>query len=162
MYKIRILTIIMAALFFLCPVEAQAHTYVDCETPIEIQIAANKYGKQYNIAPELIEAICYRESRYQEDACNGSCKGLMQINESFHKTRMQELEISDIFDIDSNIHVGSDYLAELFDEYEDVGVVLAAYHGEKKGIENAKNGKLSKYTQAILEKSEELERLHGK
>ena len=162
MHKIGLLTVIMAVLFFLYPVKALAHTYVDCETPIEIQIAANKYGAQYNIAPELIEAICYQESRYKEDVSNGTCIGLMQINTPCHIERMQELGITDIYDIDSNIHVGADYLAELFDKYEDVGVVLAAYHGESIGIKNAKKGKLSAYTLAILDKSQELERLHGK
>lgn len=141
----------------------QARTYVDDETPIEIQIYCNKYGEQYNICPELLEAICYRESRFDETVIDGtgSCIGLMQIKASCHRARMERLGVTDLHDIESNIHVGADYLAELFDEYEDVGVVLTVYHGEKN-IDKAKRGKLSGYVTTILDKSRQLEVAHGK
>ena len=68
----------------------------------------------------------------------------------------------DIFDIDSNIHVGADYLAELFKDHEDTAVVIALYHGEANAEEKAKQNKLSEYTKKILEKAASLERAHGK
>lgn len=148
--------------FMLQGVTVQARTEVDTETPIEIQIACNKYGQQYGVCPELIEAIMYYESRYKADAQNGTCKGLMQINEPCHRERMKKLGVTDIFDEEGNILVATDYLAELFEEYEDAGIVLAVYHGEKNAIKNASNGILSNYSKKILEKSEELERIHGK
>ena len=86
----------------------------------------------------------------------------MQINEPYHKERMERLGVTDIFDLEGNIHVGADYLAELFAQYQDVGVVLSVYHGESKAVERANKGNLSKYVKKILAKSEELERLHGK
>ena len=59
-------------------------------------------------------------------------------------------------------NVGVDYLAELFEKYEDAGTVLAVYHGEKNGASKAGEGIYSSYTEGILERAEQLERLHGK
>ena len=158
---IRTVALVCAAvMLFNLPVMAQ--TNVDEETPLEVQIACNKYGEQYDICPELIEAICYNESRYIPDISYGTCRGIMQINEPYHKDRMERLGVSDIYDLEGNILVGTDYLAELFATYNDVGIVLSVYHGEAKAVERAKNGNLSGYVKKILKKSEQLERLHGK
>ena len=161
MWKFKFLLLVIALL--VPSMTVQARSYVDDETPIEIQIYCNKYGEQYNICPELLEAICYRESRFDETVIDGtgSCIGLMQIKASCHRARMERLGVTDLHDIESNIHVGADYLAELFDEYEDVGVVLTVYHGEKN-IAKAKRGELSGYVTTILDKSRQLEVAHGK
>lgn len=151
--------------FLIAPsLTVEARSYVDEETPIEIQIACDKYGAEYDICPELLEAICWQESRFDESIVDGtgSCFGLMQIKKELHKGRMKDLGVTDLGDIDSNIHVGADYLSELFDEYEDAGIVLGVYHGESNAVARGQSGKLSYYVTSILENSERLERLHGK
>lgn len=152
------------AIFLFFPISADARTYIDNETPIEIQIACNKYGEQYGICAELLESICYQESHYIPTATDAteSCFGLMQIQKISHRERMKDLGVNDLYDIDSNIHVAADYLAELFERYEDVGTVLMVYHGEKDAVLKSERGYLSKYAQEILTRSEALERLHGK
>ena len=115
----------LAVLLFLVPsitVQANSLSPVDEETPIEIQIACNKYGAEYGICPELLEAIAKRESRFREDVIDStqSCYGLMQIKQSCHKERMKRLGVTNLLDIDSNVLVASDYLSELFEQYEDV------------------------------------------
>ena len=125
----------------------------------DAQEACVKYGEEYGICPELIMAIIERESSGQADAENGGCKGLMQISDRWHTDRMELLKVTDIYDVDGNIHVGTDYLAELFEKYEDVGIVLMVYHGEKNA---ANKEKLSSYADWILTRSEELERMNGK
>jgi soluble lytic murein transglycosylase-like protein len=123
----------------------------------DIQDSCYTYGDEYNICPELLMAIIEHESSGEQYASNKGCKGLMQISTKWHKDRMERLGVTDIYDIDGNIHVGADYLAELFNKYEDVAVVLAVYHGEK----NAKTKTtMSNYTKSILERTEELERRH--
>lgn len=135
----------------------------DSETPVEVQEACNKWGGEYDICPELLQAICYHESRYEADVKSGTCVGIMQINEPVHADRLIKLGITDIYDIDSNIHAGADLLAELFNNYSsDAGTVLGLYHGEKYAIQNGKKGIYSEYTKEILEKAYDLERLHGK
>ena len=161
----RGIKIVLLLLAFTIPsMTVEARSYIDNETPIEIQIACNKYGEQYNICPELLEAICYQESRYSETAVDvtGECVGLMQVKASCHKGRMNRLEIQDLTDIDNNVHVGADYLSELFETYEDAGIVLGLYHGETLAIQNGRTGNYSNYVKSILENSERLERLHGK
>lgn len=127
--------------------------------PAEAQEACVKYGDEYGICPELLMAMIERESSGRPDVESGGCKGLMQISDRWHKDRMERLEVTDIYDVDGNIHVGADYLAELFEKYEDVGIVLMDYHGEKNA---ATKTELSDYADWILTRSAELERMNGK
>lgn len=115
-----------------------------------------------HICPELIEATIERESRWNPEAVNGDCIGLMQISERWHRERMERLGVTDLFDPYDNILVGVDYMAELFERYEDPGTVLMVYHGEKNAIEKASSGGISGYADWILTRSAELEREHGK
>lgn len=157
-----LIAIIAIILFF--PIKADARSYIDNEIPIEIQIACNKYGEQYGICPELLESICYQESRFDESVIDitGSCYGLMQVQKVSHYERMKALNADDLLDIDANVHVATDYLSELFEKYEDVGTVLMVYHGEKDAVLKSERGYLSKYAREILERSREYEELHGK
>lgn len=159
-------TILIAAALAIMP----AHTVYATErnaimqddpVPLDVRIACEVWGNQYNICPELLEAIAYHESRFVSDAENGTCKGLMQINVKCHKERAQALDVQDINNVEENIMLAADYLHELFEEYEDVGVVLTLYHGEKDGQARAERGELSPYVCKILKTSAEFERLHG-
>lgn len=127
--------------------------------PAEVEQAAEKYGAEYCIAPEFIQAVAWQESRFTATAENGPCKGVMQVNITAHGDRMERLGVTDIWDVDSNIHVAVDYLAELFEEHEDPGIVLLHYNGDGT---NLKNGRISKYAHSILELSACYERRDGK
>lgn len=153
------LPIIMAFLF---PASAYAKgndTYI----PQSAIDACEKYGEEYGICPELLMAIAEAESRGTIDAENGNCKGIMQVSAKWHKDRMKRLGVTDIFDVDSNIHVATDYLSDLFEEYEDIGTVMLMYNGDSRvDAYQAGTADMSAYAGKILERSEELERLHGK
>ena len=112
---------------------------------------------EYNVCYELVLAIIERESAYHRDAvsASGTCHGLMQINPAFHDSE-------GLYEAESNVRTGVRYLARLFNEYEDAGLVLDIYHGDKKAIERFEKGIMSSYATGILERSEELERKHGK
>ena len=152
------------------PITAQANSLSIVPTeevtgvPEEIFEDANIIGHEFNICPELLMAMAERESRYTATAENGSCKGLMQVSVSCHKQRFIDAgwTTSEWTDAYKNMYVAADYLADLFEEYEDVGIVLGLYHGEKNAIQKGKSGNLSSYVTGILERSEELERFHGK
>lgn len=145
------------------PQELELHAdYADTYLSEEIQDTCIKYGDEYGICPELLMAIVETESSGHLKAENGSCKGLMQINVKWHKDRMERLGVEDIFDMDGNIHVGTDYLSELTEEYCDVGLVLDLYNGNSKAFEYAESGKCSSYVKKVLKRSEELERKHEK
>ena len=150
--------IIIAFQFPLTAVSKDADTWLS----EEVKEYCVEIGEKYGICPEFLEAIIEAESRGQADAENGGCKGLMQISEKWHIERMERLGVTDIFDEYGNILVGADYLAELFEEYGEASLVLDLYHGDSKAMYNYENGILSKYAGKILERSAELERLHGK
>lgn len=131
---------------------------LDDDIPEEVQRAAEFWGHEYQICPELLESIAYEESRYNSKAINkdGSCKGLMQIKESVHKARIKRLGVTDLMDVNQNMHVAADLLAELFERYEDDAIVLMRYNGDSR------TNTISGYAKRILERSAELEEKHKK
>ena len=165
----RIAVVVLSFVVSACPatkVEANSRSMDivtdDDVVPLEVRIACDVWGEKYNICPEFLEAIAFHESRFVKDAENGTCIGIMQVNTAAHGDRIEKLGVTDICDINENVMVAADYLAELFAENEDPAVVLGLYHGEKSAKRRAENGNLSSYVRAILKKSEEFERAHGK
>lgn len=156
---IAILSIIIA--FFV-----NSKVYADAEDTFLSDAAIDaceKYGEEYEICPELLMAIAEAESSGNPNAENGSCKGLMQVSEKWHKDRMGRLGVEDLFDESGNILVATDYLYELFKKYEDVGMALMVYNGDSNAKDYMRGtAELSKYAQKILERSAYLEELHGK
>ena len=117
--------------------------------------------QERGICPELVEAIIERESGWDPEAVNGDCIGLMQVSEKWHRERMERLGVTDLTDPYDNILVGVDYLSELSGKYE-VGLALMIYNGDSRAESLCRAGKTSDYATWILERSAELERLHGK
>lgn len=151
---------IIIAAFLICQVGAGIRVQAEeCIVPDHILEMSNEIGKEYNICPELLQSIAFQESRFQADAQNGGCTGLMQVNPAWHKDRMRELGVTDLYDPEQNMEVAADYLQELFGRYEDVGTVLMVYHGEAGAVSKIEP---SQYADEILERSAALERLHGK
>lgn len=158
--KKKLVAILLGITFLMSSLTAYADEPVqkDYTSYIE-EVAAD-----YSICPELIEAICEKESHWNEKAINkaGTCKGLMQINPKWQKARMEKLEITDLYDGEQNIRLGIDYIAELFDTYGDVYAVLMAYNEGTNGPKRYKKGIVSSYAKGIVSRSEELEKEHGK
>ena len=55
--------------------------------PSDIYEEAQIVGGEFCICPELLLAIAERESQFKEDATNGPCLGLMQVNAKVHEQR---------------------------------------------------------------------------
>lgn len=134
----------------------------------ETWISENAYayceqiGNQYNICPELLMAVIETESSGQAYATNGNCIGLMQVSSRYHGGRMQKLGVSNLYEEYDNILTAADYLAELFEKYDEVSLVLDMYNGNSKAMYNYENGILSSYANKVLARTNELEKLHGK
>lgn len=121
--------------------------------------------EERNICPELVEAVIEKESSWDPNAVNGTCIGLMQIDQVIHWERMERLGIRDLSDPYDNILAGVDFLGELFEKYGDPSAVLMYYnagYSDICGLGAWDDGKISSYAEEILKRSEELERLHGK
>ena len=137
----------------------------DPDIPVDIQDAAWKYGEQYNICPEFLIAVAKRESEFNPEAVNGSCVGLMQVSLRWHTDRMERCHVTEeeMWTVDGSMHVAADYLAELFEEYEDAALVLMIYNGDSDASAFAQGDcDMSDYASDILTYSRELEEKHGK
>lgn len=134
--------------------------------PEDIRIYCELVGYEYNICPELLEAMAYRESRFTPTVQSGNQYGLMQINVQVHKNRIAKYgwNEQDMLDPYKNLMVAGDYLSELYETYgDDNPIVLNAYNGNWKAINKYKEyGYLSEYVEDVLDRSMNYERLHGK
>lgn len=133
--------------------------------PIEIIEYSEIVGHEFNICPELLQSIAYHESRFNPEAKNGDCVGLMQVKASAHADKLKEngWTADDLNNPYVNMYIAADYLADLFEQYEDVGEVILRYNGAKTALKTYKeSGKLSTYANNVLTMSEELERQHQK
>lgn len=129
----------------------------------EAHAACIKYGIQYGITPELLMAIIETESEGKPTAYNvSSASGLMQVSVKWHGERMQRLGITNIFDTDQNIHLATDYLAELKDQHGNMELVLMTYNmGYSKASKLYNQGKVSQYARDIIDRSNDLVMLHS-
>ncbi len=134
------------------------------EVPEDVQEISEELGARYNICPELIQAVCFKESGFQPNAVNGGCIGIMQVSEKWHKDRMEKLGVNSLADMKGNMAVGVDYLSELLKQYDDdPGAALMKYNGDSR-LEKliTGTGDLSEYADEVLMLSAELERMNGK
>ena len=162
MKKTKMLAIALAASLVL-PKSVMANEEIEpTHISVEAQVSCYEYGEMYDICPELLMAMIEAESSGNPKAENGDCKGLMQISERWHTGRMEEIGADDIWSETDNIHIGANYLHELFNRYEDVALVLMVYNGESDAVEKAEKGYISDYARKILDRSAELERWKGK
>lgn len=129
----------------------------------EVRELAVRTGREYGISPEFLQAVAWQESSYREDAEYGNCSGLMQVSGYWHKDRMEHLGVTDLHDPEGCMIVAADYFVELFEKYEDPGMVLMVYNGDSgaPGYQETGEG-LSDYAVSILEMAERLERESGK
>lgn len=108
---------------------------------MEIYNAVVKYAAEYEIDEKLILAVIKTESDFDQYALSyADCKGLMQLNDIFFKEEMKEFGITDIYDIDSNIHLGTYYLRDCINKSNgDIKLALMMYNEGYSGALNTFN-----------------------
>lgn len=139
----------------------------DPDIPDDIEEAAYIYGGMFNICPELLMAICDKETggTYRCDLADksGTCVGPMQINLVAQRERIADYGLisDDMYTADGAMIVAASYIAELFETYEDPAVVLMKYNGAVTDLkEYRKSGKINYYTDYVLALAAELEEKH--
>ena len=160
----RIMAAILAGIMLFNTTAFAAPAQEEAVISEDVKFWSEVYGKGYGICPEVIQAICWTESRCNPEAKSGdgSCRGLMQIHVASHRKRMERLNVTDIYSVPGNIRVGVDYLAEL-SETEPIAAALARYNGQSdEKVEKARKGIYSGYVDEVLTLAEELERRNGK
>lgn len=116
---------------------------------------SEEIGDKYNISPELLQALAWRESRFDPKVISSAnCVGLVQISPQWHQDRMKRLGVTDLTDPYQNMLTGADYLHELSETVE-VEEALTTYNQGYCTVVN-------KYSKEIVALAEILERAHGK
>lgn len=102
-------------------------------------------SRQYGLDSRVVKALIEEESGWLETAegDGGNSIGLMQIQERWHKDRMQRLGVTDLYDPKQNVKVGCDILAELLGKYGNYKDALSVYNSG-----NTKDGK--QYAERIM------------
>ena len=158
LYLVAIILTLLLSAFIATIVQAQETV----EVPQDVKAISEELGQANNICPETIQAICWVESRFQTDAENGGCVGIMQVAPKWHKDRMDRLGVTDLTDTRQNMLVAVDYLSELVEDEEDMEEALMRYHGESRIQERLDAGEMSAYVESVLTLSAELEQRNGK
>ena len=79
-----------------------------------LHTACEEAGVPYALALAVIEKESGFENIVGDD---GESSGYMQVQEKWHRNRMERLGVTDLMDPFTNFRVGCDYLAELLDKY---------------------------------------------
>jgi transglycosylase SLT domain len=90
----------------------------------------DKMAKRYGLDSRIIKALIEEESGWLASAegDNGQSVGLMQIQERWHKERMNRLGVTSLYDPEQNITVGCDILSELLSKYGNYEDALSVYN----------------------------------
>lgn len=134
----------------------------EVEIPEDIQRYCEEVGEEYSIAPELLEALCWQETR---------CKvrdNITQItNPKWFKEGIEATKTTNLKSPKQNIRVCAYYLKQYFelgtteDEYgeqeADVYLVLEAWNeGPENALRNYNPNRPSYYARKVVEISEQI------
>ena len=141
------------------PNELENFRFYDVPMSKELQFFVLMECDGYGFWPNIVLAIMDVECDFDIDAVSpNNAMGIMQVVEKYHKDRMELLGCDDLFDPYQNIKVGMHYLAELWNEKQDLCWVLMAYrHGRATATEMYNRGIVDEYALEVLTRAAELQ-----
>lgn len=115
----------------------------------KIVASADSAGNKHNIDPKIILSVIAVESMFQPNATNKVTKtaGLMQLDHKVHRNRLKG---RNVYDVEHNIDVGTELLAELIDKYNNINVALSRYLGSSKKIDQRYITKINNHYKALV------------
>lgn len=118
----------------------------------DIQVLLYEACGETGVPFELALAVIWKETRFQNiSGDGGNSAGYMQVQERWHKDRMERLGVTDLADPYGNFLVGCDYLTEMLARERGIEWALMAYNGGPTYANNmAKAGKVSQYATDVL------------
>lgn len=124
----------------------------------DIRTMCEQVCKDTKIEPEILEALCYEESRFNPAVESKSkCIGLCQVSSVYYKERAEELEITDFYEPYSNLTLCVSILEDLIEKYDNYEIILMSYNlGEQKALKRYKESGVSEYAQNILNNAEKI------
>lgn len=135
--------------------ESYPEFFVCGDVPLEadLQKKAQEFCGDYGVPYEIALAVIYQESRFDENADNGSCVGLMQVNRINSQWLNDEIGITDLTDTEQNLQAGIWMLGSLFEKYGEWNMALTAYNNGETGAKSKffSEGKIScAYSESVL------------
>lgn len=119
--------------------------------PYKYESIVNEYSSKYNINPLFVLSIIKVESNFDKDAKSAAgAIGLMQItgetgSEIANKIGYENFKTSDLYDPEVNIEMGCFYISDLFKEFNNRDLVIAAYNAGRGNVNSwLKNKEYSK------------------
>ena len=132
-------------------------TYLRDDIPMSYELQAMLYGAclEFEVPYELALAVIEQETNFRNvTGDDGASEGYMQVQQRFHKDRMDELGVTDLMDPESNFRVACHYLRDLFDRYGDTHKVLMAYNAGPSGAAKlwSEGIMTSSYSRSVMER----------
>ena len=134
-------------------------TYTIYDVPLsrELQIYTQELCETCNVPFETVLSVMFVESSFNENAVNGNCYGLMQVN-SIHSEVLAKLGITDLKDPKQNIEAGILILSTLFKQYDETTALMAYNCGRAKANQMIESGITStSYTRKVKSFTETLQ-----
>lgn len=138
-------------------------TYLRDDIPLSYELQAMLYGAclEFEVPYELALAVIEQETNFRNvTGDDGASEGYMQVQQRFHKDRMDELGVTDLMDPESNFRVACHYLRDLFDRYGDTHKVLMAYNAGPSGAAKlwSEGIMTSSYSRSVMERMQKYEK----
>lgn len=136
----KLLTVIIIAIFLIMAIDTIRDQMMKKLYKKDYSEYVSKYAEEYGVEENLIYAIIKAESNFNPNAVSTQkAKGLMQLIDSTAKevASKNEIELTDesIFDPETNINLGTKYIAILLEKYECIEVALAAYNAGSGNVD---------------------------
>ncbi len=139
--------------------------------PLRHDDIIRQQAREKGVSADLIAAVIYEESKFEDQTSSAGARGLMQITPDTADTIEtlsggETFVYDDLADPDLNIRYGTFYLAYLLDKYDgDVVAALAAYNagegnadawgGAKMKIDDIEFPETYDYVKDVLERREQ-------
>lgn len=136
----KLLTVIIIAIFLIMAIDTIRDQMMKKLYKKDYSEYVSKYAEEYGVEENLIYAIIKAESNFNPNAVSTQkAKGLMQLIDSTAEevASKNEIELTDesIFDPETNINLGTKYIAILLEKYECIEVALAAYNAGSGNVD---------------------------
>ena len=140
----------LLALVGVAAIGVAAFAYVDTASPpwyerlrypLAYETIIRGHARNYDLAPELVAAVIYQESKFEADArSDAGAVGLMQLQPETAKgiaarTGGSRFRVEDLSNPELNVRYGSWYLRHLLDKYGDEELALAAYNAGQTRVD---------------------------
>jgi soluble lytic murein transglycosylase len=164
------LAVLVFAGFAVYVLETEPRWYERLRYPLRYEQIVTGHAENYNLAPQLVAAVIYQESKFDANAVSSSgAVGLMQLLPATaqgiaDRTGGSGWHESDLVNPELNIRYGAWYLRHLLDKYGSEELALAAYNAGQSNVDRWRDegvGIQFAETRRYVERVQELKRIYA-